>query len=247
MPLAEYNQLLNKGCVMGMSSKYDEFYNSSHEKEDLPDVVVKGWPRNRVEAIVAVGGQGECILDIGCGNGFLLYQFRTSYRKLVGLEYSAHRLAQARINLADYDFVPVEGSAENMSEIGSNSIDRIISADTIEHIPDVYAAAAEMFRVLKPGGMLVINTPNIAFVKKRALLCIGRFPSTSQPNEGIGSDILYDGGHLHYFTFRALRIVLQRAGFVMTRKMGYGKLGSLHNIWPSLMSGGVQWVAYKPE
>ena len=232
---------------MSMSSKYDEFYTSSLEKEILTDVVVRGWPRNRVEAIVSAGGTGESVLDVGCGSGHLLFQFRNSFSRLVGLEFSAHRLRQAAINLSDYDFVALEGSAENMTEITTGSIDQIISADTIEHVPDVYAAAAEMFRVLKSGGMLVINTPNIAFIKKRALLLMGRFPSTSQPNEGIGSDILYDGGHLHYFTFRALRIILERAGFVMLRKVGYGKLGYLHNLRPSLMSGGVQWVAVKPQ
>ena len=231
---------------MSMSTKYDEFYNSSLEKEILPTVSIKSWPRNRAEAIVAVGGEGESILDVGCGNGYLLYQFRNSYKKLIGLEFSAHRLDQAKINLTSYDFFPIQGSAEDMSKIDTNSIDRIISADTIEHVPDVYAAFAEMFRVLKPGGLLVINTPNIAFIKKRVLLMIGRFPSTSQPNEGIGSDILYDGGHLHYFTFRSLRLLLQRAGFVMQKMMGYGSFGRVHNIKPSVLSGGVQWVAKKP-
>ena len=76
---------------------------------------------------------------------------------------------------------------------------------------------------------------------------LGRFPSTSQANEGIGSDILFDGGHLHYFTFRSLRIVLEKAGFELTKKIGYGKLGKIHDLYPSLLSGGVQWVARKPD
>ena len=149
------------------------------------------------------------------------------------------------MNLADYEFVPIQGSAEDLGKIDTDSIDRIISADTIEHIPDVYAAVAEMYRVLKPGGTLIINTPNIAFAKKRMLLLFGRFPSTSQPNEGVGSDILYDGGHLHYFTFRALRFILEKAGFKVVKKIGYGRLGYIRNIWPSLMSVGVQWIAKK--
>jgi hypothetical protein len=92
----------------------------------------------------------------------------------------------------------------------------------------------------------VINTPNIAFIKKRLLLVLGRFPSTSQPNEGLGSDVLFDGGHLHYFTYRSLRLTLERAGFEMVCQMGFGRLGWIHSIWPSLTSGGVQWIAKKP-
>ena len=231
---------------MGLSEKYDRFYDSSLEKENLREVTVSGWPRDRTEAIVVMGGAGDRILDIGCGNGFLLYQFRNRYETLVGLEYSPKRLAQACANLSDLNFIPINGSAEEMRAIESDSIDRIISADTIEHIPDVYAAAAEMFRVLKPGGYLVINTPNIAFVKKRILLLIGRFPATSQPNEGIGGDVLFDGGHLHYFTYRSLRIVLENAGFVPVSRIGYGRFGRIHNVLPALNSVGVQWTMSKP-
>ncbi|MGZ4959254.1 MAG: class I SAM-dependent methyltransferase [Methylomonas sp.] len=232
---------------MELSNKYDQFYASDLSKEPLKPVVIAQWPKNRLEAIVAMGGHGDRILDIGCGNGNLIYQFKEAYSELIGLEYSFHRLEQARINLDGLNFLGIQGSAENMHEIESDSIDRIISADTIEHIPDVYAACAEMFRVLKPGGFLVINTPNIAFVKKRVLLLLGRFPSTSQPNEGIGSDILFDGGHLHYFTFRSLRIVLEKANFKMVKKVGYGSFGKIHDTYPELLSGGVQWVAQKPE
>lgn len=230
---------------MGLSEKYDQFYDSALVKEHLRDVKVRGWPRDRVEAIVAMGGRGDRVLDIGCGNGFLLYQFRNSFKTLLGLEYSPKRLEQATINLAGYDFVPINGSAERMEAIETASVDRIITADTIEHIPDVYAAAEEMFRVLKPGGELVMNTPNIAFLKKRILLLFGRFPSTSQPNEGIGSDVLFDGGHLHYFTYRSLRLVLQRAGFRPIRRVGYGRFGHIHHLSPSLTSVGVQWVMRK--
>lgn len=231
---------------MSLSKQYDAFYQSSQRKVALEEVRLAGWPKNRVEAIVHSAGEGETVFDVGCGDGYLLFQLRHRFGKLYGLEYSPHRLEQALLNLSDLPFVPLLGSAEDMREIATGSIDCIVSADTIEHIPDVYAAGAEIFRVLKPGGRLVINTPNIAFLKKRLLLLLGRFPSTSQPNEGLGSDILFDGGHLHYFTYRSLRLVLERAGLKMEQAIGYGKFGWLHHLYPPLLSGGVQWVARKP-
>lgn len=232
---------------MGLEAQYDSFYHSALDKELLADITLRGWPRDRVQAILHDAPVGETVLDVGCGNGYLLYQLRHKFRHLIGLEYSAHRLEQARINLSDLAFTPIRGSAEDMSAVATESVECIVSADVIEHIPDVYAACAEMFRVLRPAGTLVINTPNVAFLKKRLLLLLGRFPSTSQPNEGLGNEILFDGGHLHYFTFRSLSLLLERAGFEIRHRTGFGRLGRMHDLYPTLLSGGVQVVAAKPD
>lgn len=232
---------------MSLADRYDRFYASSGQRKPLPDIAVSGWPRGRVEAIVAVKMSGDSVLDVGCGDGLLLYQLRNRFKRLIGLEYSPTRLRQAQANLVELDFTPLQGSAEDMGELGEGSIDVIVSADTIEHIPDVYRAGAEMFRVLKPGGQLVINTPNVAYVKKRAQLLLGRFPATSQPNEGLGSDVLFDGGHFHYFTFRSLSLLLQQAGFVVVKRLGYGRFGRIHGLWPGALSVGVQLLARKPR
>jgi SAM-dependent methyltransferase len=231
---------------MSLAERYDAFYAAELQREDMRDIPRHGWPIDRVEAIVAFAGYGGAVLDVGCGNGHLLYQLRRQFTELHGLEYSVGRLRQAGINLAGLPFHGVQGSAEEMASYPDNRFDCLVSADTIEHVPDVYVAVAECFRVLKPGGRLVMNTPNIAFAKKRLQLLAGRFPSTSQKNEGLGSDMLFDGGHLHYFTFRSLGLLLRRAGFELVKPIGYWRFGRLHHLWPSLLSGGAQWVARKP-
>ena len=231
---------------MSLDTKYDQFYQADGRRAAHSDVVVEGWPRDRVQAIVHLPLQGGAILDVGCGDGRLLYQFRHRFSRLVGLEYSASRLAAAQVQLRGLPFEGLCGSAEAMPQLPTGSIDAIVSADVIEHVPDVYLAADEMFRVLRPGGVLAINTPNIAFLKKRLRLLVGRFPATSQPNEGLGSDVMFDGGHLHYFTYRSLTLLLERSGFVVERREGFGPLGRLHNHWPSLLSVAVQLVARKP-
>ncbi len=75
------------------------------------------------------------------------------------------------------------------------------------------------------------------------MLLLGRFPSTSQPNEGLGSDVLFDGGHLRYFTFRSLSLPLERSGFLIVRRTGFGQLSRVLSHWPSLLNIGVQLEA----
>ena len=236
---------------MGLEDKYDSFYKRKLEKENFTSIELTKWPRNRMEAIIfsieIMNLRRESVLDVGCGNGQLLFQLKSKFSKLYGLEYSKDRLQQAIINLEGLPFTPFKGSAENLSEIEDCSIDCIVSADTIEHIPDVYKATDEMFRIIKPGGSLIINTPNIASIKKRLLLLFGRFPSTSQANEGLGNDILFDGGHLHYFTFRSLKMLLEKSGFTIEQVIGYGRFGRAQNFYPSLLSGGAQVVAKRPK
>jgi hypothetical protein len=49
--------------------------------------------------------------------------------------------------------------------------------------------------------------------------------------------VLFDGRHLHYFTYRQVEILYRLAGFRVERRLGLGtRLSRLRNIWPSLLS-----------
>ena len=71
---------------MSLDQKYDAFYKGDGQRKVFDDVDSQRWPRNRIEAIVHEAGSGERVLDIGCGDGFLLYQMRAKFKSLVGIE-----------------------------------------------------------------------------------------------------------------------------------------------------------------
>ena len=88
-------------------------------------------------------------------------------------------------------------------------------SEVIEHLVDTDAALDEVFRILKPGGSLLLSTPNLAAWYNRGLLAVGVQPVFSEVSlRGVfgrpGSQV---AGHLHMFTRRALTGLLAARGF----------------------------------
>lgn len=94
------------------------------------------------------------ILDVGCGTGGTLDRLR-EFAEPVGLDLEPLALSLCRergheaLVLASATALP----------FGESTFDAIVTLDVLEHIPDHVTAAAELKRVLKPGGTLVVTVP----------------------------------------------------------------------------------------
>jgi len=108
------------------------------------------------------GPQGEPakLLDVGCGTGRSLAQLRASlpYLRCTGLDLSPYYLLHARRALRGNDVRWVEGHAEKLP-FHSEYFDIVTSTYLFHELPKYARRAAlkEMMRVLKPGGLLVIE------------------------------------------------------------------------------------------
>jgi SAM-dependent methyltransferase len=203
---------------------------------------------DRYEFLVWKVTKGDRVLDVGCGNGFVLYNLRYKFKELCGIELSEGRAEITKRTLEGLNHDIRIGAFEIGTEWPDDYFDCIITADTIEHVIDVRGFLKECFRILKPEGSIIIATPNVAKLRNRIRLLIGRFPSTAAPNEGIdtrNNEQLLDGGHVHYFTFRMLKLLLEESGFIGFRKFGIGRFKIIHAIWPTLLSGSVAITAIK--
>ena len=206
------------------------------------------WPRNRYEAAAALCAGGGSLLELGFGDGLLLYNLADRYDRLVGVEFVERRVRAARSELERHgleDRVELVAHAvdEGLPEkLEGETFDCIVWADVIEHVVDVLAVFRDIVRLAKPGGFLVTVTPNVASLKRRLALARGRFPSTSASSEGFGmpEGEMFDGGHVHYFTFRAIERLHREHGFgADVARLGFGRFGRLHDLRPTLLSGGV--------
>lgn len=102
---------------------------------------------------------GTTVLDVGCGDGFLLGLLTGAGRRLVGVEMETAALAWAREKLAGEDGWSVLRGSAYALPVPSDTFDVVTMTDVIEHLPAPAASLAEIARVLKPSGRLVLTTP----------------------------------------------------------------------------------------
>ena len=227
---------------------YDSVYGS--EKTGIQSLNLKRWPRNRWDGLIhSCPAHATNALEIGCGNGVVLYYIADRCEALSGMELSPKRCETARANLANLK-TPVniiEGNIEEGINKPDGTYDLILWADVIEHVVDVFVAIQEVSRLLARGGILITSTPNVAYIRYRLALLFGKFPGTAAKDEGFAlrSGEMYDGGHLHYFTVNTLKKLYQMNGIEPTQVVGFGRLGRLHNFMPSLLSGTAQLIGIK--
>lgn len=134
------------------------------------------------------------LLDVGCGSGdWLLAMSRRGWR-VEGLDFDSNAVAVAR----NRGLKVATGSLEEQG-YNDGTFDAVTLSHVIEHVPDPIACLRECARILKPGGRLVLLTPNADSLAHRIF--------------GDSWRGLEPPRHLHVFSLRSMRCALQLAGF----------------------------------
>ncbi len=133
------------------------------------------------------------VLDVGCGDGALFHLIKDKCNEYYGTDISKTALSLIKDKKVKAKVVNINTEKLPFKD---NFFDYTICLDVIEHVFDPVKLVDELFRVTKPEGDVIISTPNIRCYKHIISLVRGRFPKTSGDQEH------YDGGHLHYFTYK---------------------------------------------
>lgn len=136
------------------------------------------------------------LLDVGCNVGtFLEVAYGRGWKTVQGVEPNGHAAAACRSKQ-----IPVRNEffTARLADEFEGAFDAVYLGDVIEHVTDPNELARAVRRVLRPGGVVMVVTPNYAsFVARRLQI---------KPLE-----------HILYFTSGSLRTLLERAGFEVVR------------------------------
>ncbi len=102
---------------------------------------------------------GEMILDAGCGTGVFTRDIVSSASRVVGFDISFPMLVRAKDKFREYPFHPLLGDVLALA-FRSESFDKVVSITALEFVDDAKGAIAELFRVTRRGGVVVVATLN---------------------------------------------------------------------------------------
>jgi SAM-dependent methyltransferase len=156
------------------------------------------FARQAARATAASGivlAQGKRVLDVGCGDGRFLAAMRAHGWSVAGIETDSVAAALAAKRLG----APICETPLETAELPPESFDLVTLLHVLEHVPDPRATLTAAFRLLRPGGALLVAVPNRASVA--AAVFGGRWYSLDLPR------------HLWAFTPRSLARLGGECGF----------------------------------
>jgi SAM-dependent methyltransferase len=139
---------------------FDEKYFSTHTYENITFAKYSMyWWSNRFYAMLARrhGKRGGRLLEIGSGMGHLVGQLEDTF-ETYGMDVNHWAVEQSK---AVVEKSALQTASAEELPFADNSFDVVIIKHIVEHLPNPEKAIAEIGRVIAPGGVLILSTPNL--------------------------------------------------------------------------------------
>ena len=152
-------------------------------------------------------GQVRTVIDVGTADGLMLQKLRPRWPEtlFLGLDYSLPLLQAVELEGAH----KAQADAQQLP-LKSGTADAVIATAIIEHVPDPHVMLHECARILRPGGLLILTTPD---------------PFMDRVASALG--LLKDSGHQYTFNLKQLCELAEETGYEVaeTRKFMFSPVG----------------------
>jgi glycosyltransferase involved in cell wall biosynthesis/predicted SAM-dependent methyltransferase len=186
-----YLRLLGRSRRLRASAESADYDERAFYSWVLPQ---RWWQRWRYRIVTRWADRVGCVVDVGCGASRILEALPGA----IGLDFDPRKLRYRR-PLGN----PLVCARIEQLPIASASCDQVICSQLIEHVPEDPRIFSELARVLKPGGSLILGTPDYARWQWRLV-------------EWIYARVLpgaYADQHITHYTFDSLSRILDAHGF----------------------------------
>ncbi|MDJ0826117.1 MAG: bifunctional 2-polyprenyl-6-hydroxyphenol methylase/3-demethylubiquinol 3-O-methyltransferase UbiG [Rhodobacter sp.] len=163
-----------------------------------------------------VDWRGKAVLDLGCAGGFMAEALDDRGARVTGIDPAAEAIAAARAHAGDRAIRYDVGVGEALP-YAEASFDAVVCVDVLEHVEDLTRVVAEVYRVLKPGGLFLFDTINRSPLSRLAVITLAEDVLKLLP-KGTHDPALF-------IRPRELRAALTGAGFTVGRFTGLGPRG----------------------
>lgn len=164
------------------------------------------------------------VLELGCGNGAFASELVNKGYAVTGLDASLSGITIAKGHEPRAEF-HCRSIYDPTQEEWVGKFDVVVSLETIEHLYSPGALLERAREALRPGGMLIVSTPYHGYFKNLALALSGRLDRHFT--------VLWDRGHIKFFSKKTLGELLRRERFVDVHFAGCGRLPGL---WKSVIA-----------
>lgn len=164
------------------------------------------------------------ILDLGCGNGYLVDALLGKGFNSYGTDASEQGIAIAKKRNPNRFFLQDLSTGELPDELKKLKFDTIISTEVIEHLYDPEGFIDFCKKILPPGGELILSTPYHGYWKNLLLAILGKWDAHLGP--------AWRGGHIKFWSRDTLSKLLISKGFKLTAFKGCGRV---HYFWKSMI------------
>lgn len=202
---------------------YDNYWNRENAETWTP--AVSPWPEDRFQRVFGHLADLNNVLDVGCGDGTTYQpQLQKICRNLSGIDASAGALKVVAARGIPTTICKIDSA---QFPLESDSFDGATCIEVFEHLFNPLFAARQIFRVMKPGGVLVTSVPNFGYIGDR-LEALFRGRVRGCPFDPSNP---WAGAHIRFFSVRSFKEMLVAAGFQVEEVIAEGDCSIFDALW----------------